>query len=92
MDEKLKILIPTDFSVQAEYAYLMVRKLAEKTPVEIHFLHVLNAPDSVTMDSNENIQSCDDIDIQYLVHQRILLIGSWIISMCSSNKFIPILY
>ncbi|MBK7435282.1 MAG: universal stress protein [Saprospiraceae bacterium] len=70
MDEKLKILIPTDFSVQAEYAYLMVRKLAEKTPVEIHFLHVLNAPDSITMDSNENIQSCDDIDIQYLVHQK----------------------
>jgi len=31
MDEKLKILIPTDFSVQAEYAYLMVRKLAENT-------------------------------------------------------------
>ncbi len=29
--ESLKILIPTDFSVQAEFAYLMVKKLEEKT-------------------------------------------------------------
>ena len=37
--EKLKILIPTDFSVQAEYAYLMVKKLEEKAPIDIHFVH-----------------------------------------------------
>lgn len=49
----LKVLIPTDFSVQAEFAYLMVKKLAEKVPVEIHFLHVLNTPDTVTLDANE---------------------------------------
>jgi hypothetical protein len=36
--ESLKVLIPTDFSVQAEYAYLMVKKLEEKTPTEIHFI------------------------------------------------------
>jgi hypothetical protein len=28
--ERLKILIPTDFSVQAEFAYLMVKRLEEK--------------------------------------------------------------
>ena len=39
--ESLKILIPTEFSVQAEFAYLMVKKLEEKIPVEIHFLHIL---------------------------------------------------
>ncbi len=42
--ESLKILIPTDFSVQAEYAYVMVQKLAEKIDVEVHFLHVLSVP------------------------------------------------
>ena len=54
--ESLKVLIPTDFSVQAEYAYLMVKKLEEKIPVEIHFMHVLGVPDTVTMDKNGNIQ------------------------------------
>ena len=56
--ESLKILIPTDFSVQAEFAYLMVKKLEEKTPVDVHFLHVLNVPDTVTMDSKGEIQFC----------------------------------
>lgn len=68
--ESLKILIPTDFSVQAEFAYLMVKKLEEKTPVEVHFLHVLNVPDTVTMDSKGEIQTCGEIDVQYVVQQK----------------------
>lgn len=68
--EKLKILIPTDFSVQAEFAYLMVKKLEEKTPVDIHFLHVMNVPDTVTMDVYGNIQTCGEIDVKYVVKQK----------------------
>ena len=68
--EKIKILIPTDFSVQAEFAYLMVKKLEEKTPVDIHFLHVMNVPDTVTMDGNGNIQTCGEIDVEYVVKQK----------------------
>ena len=68
--ERLKILIPTDFSVQAEYAYLMVKKLEEKTPVDVHFLHVLNVPDTVTMDSKGEIQTCGEIDVKYVVQQK----------------------
>lgn len=68
--ESLKILIPTDFSVQAEYAYLMVKKLEEKIGTEIHFLHVLNVPDTVTMDSNGDIQTCGEIDTNYVVSQK----------------------
>jgi hypothetical protein len=49
--ESLKILIPTDFSVQAEFACLMVKKLEEKTAIDIHFLHVLNIPNTVSIDS-----------------------------------------
>jgi len=70
MMEKIKILIPTDFSVQAEFAYLMVKKLEEKTPVDIHFLHVMNVPDTVTMDGNGNIQTCGEIDVKYVVKQK----------------------
>ena len=68
--ESLKILIPTDFSVQAEFAYLMVKKLEEKTPVDVHFLHVLNVPDTVTMDSKGEIQTCGEIDVKYVVQQK----------------------
>lgn len=68
--EKLKILIPTDFSVQAEFAYLMVKKLEEKTSVDIHFLHVLNVPDTVSMDAGGNIQTCGEIDVNYVVKQK----------------------
>ena len=68
--ENLKVLIPTDFSVQAEYAYLMVKKLEEKIPVEIHFIHVLSVPDTVTMDKNGNIQTCGEISIDYVVSQK----------------------
>ena len=68
--ENLKVLIPTDFSVQAEYAYLMVKKLEEKIPVEIHFLHVLSVPDTVTMDKNGNIQTCGEISVDYIISQK----------------------
>lgn len=68
--DKLKILIPTDFSVQAEFGYLMVKKLEEKFHAEIHFLHVMSVPDTVSMDSNGNIQTCGEIDVQYLVKQK----------------------
>ena len=68
--ESLKVLIPTDFSVQAEYAYLMVKKLEEKIPVEIHFIHVLSVPDTVTMDKSGNIQTCGEISVDYVVSQK----------------------
>ncbi|MGZ8556987.1 MAG: universal stress protein [Chitinophagaceae bacterium] len=68
--ESLKILIPTDFSVQAEFAYLMVKKLEEKTPIDIHFLHVLAVPDTVTMDATGNIETCGEIDVKYVVKQK----------------------
>lgn len=68
--ENLKVLIPTDFSVQAEYAYLMVKKLEEKIPVEIHFIHVLGVPDTVTMDKNGNIETCGDISVDYVASQK----------------------
>lgn len=68
--ESLKILIPTDFSVQAEFAYLMVKKLEEKTSIDIHFLHVLNVPDTVTMDAVGNIQTCGEIDVKFVLQQK----------------------
>lgn len=68
--ESIKILIPTDFSVQAEFAYLMVKRLAEKMNVEIHFAHVLAVPDTVYLDTKGNLQTCGEIDKGYLEKQK----------------------
>jgi len=68
--EHLKILVPTDFSVQAEYACLMVKKLEEKIPVEVHFLHVLEVPDTVTINEQGEISTCGEIDINYVLRQK----------------------
>jgi len=68
--ETIKIIIPTDFSVQAEFAYLMVQRLEEKTEIDIHFLHVLNVPDTVTLDSSGNIQTCGEIDVNFVTKQK----------------------
>lgn len=66
----LKILIPTDFSVQAEYAFLLVKKLEEKLPLEIHFLNILQVPDTVSMDANGKIETCGEIDVNYVLKQK----------------------
>lgn len=68
--ESLKILIPTDFSVQAEYAYLMVKKLEEKIPVDVHFLHVLNVPDTVSMNKDGKIETCGEINVNFVISQK----------------------
>jgi rhodanese-related sulfurtransferase/nucleotide-binding universal stress UspA family protein len=66
----LKVLIPTDFSVQAEFSYLMVRNLEEHLSVDIHFLHVMDVPDTVTMDGSGDIQTCGEIDVNYIKEQK----------------------
>ena len=68
--EKLKILIPTDFSVQAEFAYLMAKKIEAGLPLEIHFLHILSAPDTVTMDEHGKVETCGEIDVRHVEKQK----------------------
>jgi nucleotide-binding universal stress UspA family protein len=67
---KIKILIPTDFSVQSEYAFVLAKRLEEKIPLDIHFLHVLQVPDTVTMDPSGAIVTCGDIDAGFVEQQK----------------------
>lgn len=66
----LKVLIPTDFSVQSDYAYILVKRLESKIPVDVHFLHILEVPDTVTMNSVGIIQTCGEIDADYVISQK----------------------
>lgn len=66
----MKVLIPTDFSVQAEYAYIMAQKLSEKVNIETHFIHVLEMPDTVTMDDSGKISTCGEIDTSFVYTQK----------------------
>jgi nucleotide-binding universal stress UspA family protein len=67
--EKIKVLIPTDFTVQAEYAYILVNNLSQTSPMEIHFLHVMNFPDTVTIDLNGTVSTSGEIDKAYVESQ-----------------------
>lgn len=68
--QELKVVIPTDFSIQAEFAYIMVKKLEEKISVKVSFLHVMQVPDTVTMNASGQISTCGEIDVQYVETQR----------------------
>jgi nucleotide-binding universal stress UspA family protein len=68
--DKIKVLIPTDFSIQSDYAYIMVSKLNEHIDVEVHFLHVLNVPDTVTLSPTGVIETCGEIDVNYVRSQK----------------------
>jgi nucleotide-binding universal stress UspA family protein len=67
--EKIKVLIPTDFTVQAEFAYILIDNLSKTSSMEIHFLHVMNFPDTVTLDLNGTISTCGEIDKKYVESQ-----------------------
>lgn len=69
-NSKIKVVIPTDFSVQADFAYVMVKNLAKKSDMEVTFLHVLNVPDTVTMNTEGQIETCGEIDIDYVQKQK----------------------
>jgi len=68
--EKLKILIPTDFSEQAEFAFLLVQKMASKISTDIHFLHVMEVPETVTYDEVSGFITCGDIDKKTLESRK----------------------
>ena len=84
--ETLKVLIPTDFSVQAEYAYLLVKRLEDKLPMEVHFLHIMNVPDTVSMDEKGNIQTCGEIEVKYVEKQRDIAVRQM---MALQNQYGP---
>ena len=51
-----KILVPIDFSVQSEYAIKLASKIASKTEIEVHLLHLLQLPKGhVDMGSGSNL-------------------------------------
>lgn len=70
MSNKFKVLLPTDFSVQSDYAYVMVQNLAKKIPLEVTLLHVLNVPDTVSLDAEGNIKTCGEIDVDFVSTQK----------------------
>src|SRR5690554_1988553 len=69
-NNKIKVLIPTDFSIEAEYAFLMVNNLSKKANMEVTFLHILNVPDTVTLGLDNTISTCGEIDVHFVEVQR----------------------
>jgi nucleotide-binding universal stress UspA family protein len=64
--QKLKILIPTDFSMQAEFAWLITRKLQERLNAEIHFIHILQTGSEINIDEKGEIIHDGEVDLSHL--------------------------
>ena len=62
----LEVLIPCDFSPQTEFARIMGEKLGEYTDVKLQFVHVIDLPETVTLDNAGNISTCGEIDRSYV--------------------------
>jgi nucleotide-binding universal stress UspA family protein len=67
---KIKVLIPTDFSVQAHFAWLMAQKLAEKIDLEVTFLHVIDTPSHVQLDKSGQPMSDGENDISMYLRMQ----------------------
>lgn len=61
-----KILVPIDFSEQAEFAAKVAAKIAEQTNSELHLLHILELPTDVIDPSNYGNTSNSPTTLLYL--------------------------
>ena len=62
--EKLKVLIPTDFSLQAEFAGQMAGKLSEWADVELHYIHVIHLPSHISLSKDGSFISDGEMDVR----------------------------
>lgn len=70
MNDKIKVVIPTDFTVQGDYAMVMIKNLMQQLSMDITFLHVLSVPETVSMNAEGVIETCGEIDVDYVVTQK----------------------
>jgi nucleotide-binding universal stress UspA family protein len=65
-----KILVPTDFSKQADYALNVATKLAKRYDSEIYLLHMLEMPVDLVDALHENSEMPQAIFFMKLAHQK----------------------
>ncbi len=66
----MRILIPTDFSVLSEYAYVLIQRMMMAKDYEVTFLHVLQVPETVSLDADRNFVTCGEVDAEFLNAQK----------------------
>jgi nucleotide-binding universal stress UspA family protein len=69
----MKILIPTDFSVLPEHAWILIQRMMMGKNIDVTFLHVMQVPETVTLDGQKNFNTCGEIDVNYLLSQRSMI-------------------
>lgn len=70
--EALRILIPTDFSPQSEFAYNFASILSGKFALELHVLHVIQSSNDLNVDRDGNIVHDGEVssyEYEQLSHQ-----------------------
>ncbi|MCH8553996.1 MAG: universal stress protein [Schleiferiaceae bacterium] len=62
----LKILIPTDFSPQADFALILAKKLAEKVPVSVELHHIIPCKTEARLTTSGTVEVEEDAVQGYL--------------------------
>jgi nucleotide-binding universal stress UspA family protein len=66
----LKILIPTDFSMQSDFAGLMAKRLKNWLDMELHFIHIIHLPNHVTIGSDGQMHSDGEMDPKDFIRMK----------------------
>lgn len=69
----MRILIPTDFSVLPEYAWILIQRMMKNKVHAVTFLHVMQVPETVSLDKNRNFVTCGEIDTNFLIAQQSMI-------------------
>ncbi len=75
-----KILIPTDGTELADYAYNLAHKIAQQTGAEIHALGIVPAPANAIYDLEGNIKEDEGEDLSQMSvqkEQKLLELNAW---------------
>ncbi|MCC5918198.1 MAG: universal stress protein [Cryomorphaceae bacterium] len=64
--EPIKILLPTDFSPQAEHALVLARKIAEKVPANLELLHIIPCRTEARLNESGQVEVEEDSVQGYL--------------------------
>lgn len=59
----MKLLLPTDFSSQAQYAWALAQRIGQQVDIQTTFLHILPLPGGVPLDE-AGIPNADDPQVQ----------------------------
>src|SRR5690554_4089593 len=81
-----KILVPTDFSAQADYALKLASEIAKKSNAEITLLHVVEIPGQTSFNTTGEVTHADGMDGVFML--KMIEIGKKKLAKLQDNELL----